>query len=398
MNTQEVRKLYDEYVLPTYHRTGICIVKGKGSKVWDLEGKEYLDFFPGWAVSGLGHCHPSVVNAIKHQARKLLHVPNNYYGLKQGLLARKMVEKAFQGRVFFCNSGAEAMESAIKFSRKFGAKEGRYEIITMNQSFHGRTLATLTATGQKKVQTGFEPLPEGFKHVPFNDFEALKQSLTPKTVAIALELIQGEGGIRVADPEYVRNVRALCTEKNLLLIVDEVQTGMGRTGTWFAYQQYGIEPDLMALAKSLGSGVPIGALLVHRRVDRDVLGPGSHASTYGGNPLVCAAALSVFKTIEKEQLLQHAAEIGTYLRSELTELKNKHSKLIQEVRGMGLMLGVELKQPGAKIVDACRAKGLLINCTQEVVLRIMPAITVTKRLLDRGVHILDTVFQEAGTP
>ena len=391
MNTKEVADLYDRYVLPTYRKSPLCIVKGKGSKVWDIEGKEYLDFFPGWAVSGLGHCHPNVVHAIKHQVRKLLHVPNNYYGLKQGQLAEKIIAKSFPGRVFFCNSGAEAMESAIKFARKFGSPTGRYEMVSMERSFHGRTLATVAATGQERIQKGFEPLPEGFKHVPLNDLEALKRAVTNKTVAIALELIKGEGGINVADQAYVREVRALCDEKNLLLIFDEVQTGIGRTGKWFAYQHYGVEPDLMTLAKSLGSGVPIGALVVHRKIKEDVLTPGSHACTYGGNPLVTAAALAVFKTIEKEKLLQNVALMGDYLRSKLLELKAKYS-LIKEVRGIGLMLGVELDRPGAAIVDRCRERGLLINCTQERVLRLLPAITITKRLIDQGVRILDGVF------
>ncbi|MBI3999720.1 MAG: aspartate aminotransferase family protein [Candidatus Omnitrophica bacterium] len=397
MKTEDVEVLYEQFVLPTYSRSPLCLVKGKGSKVWDLEGREYLDFFPGWAVSGLGHCHPDVVNAIKNQARKLLHVPNNYYGLKQAQLAQKIVERSFDGRVFFCNSGAEAMESAIKFTRKFGSGSGRYEMITMDRSFHGRTLATLAATGQEKFHKGFEPLPEGFKQVPFNDFAALKQAVGPKTIAIALELIQGEGGIRVADPEYVKKVRALCDEKKMLLVFDEVQTGMGRTGKWFACQHYGVEPDLMALAKSLGSGVPIGALVVNRKIKEEVLTPGTHASTYGGNPLVTAAALAVFKAVEKEKLLRNAEEMGSYLRSKLLVLQEKFPSIIQEVRGIGLMLGVELNQPGVHFVAQAREKGLLINCTQERVLRIMPAMTITKRLIDRGVWILDQVFSEAGS-
>ncbi|MBI1977900.1 MAG: aspartate aminotransferase family protein [Candidatus Omnitrophica bacterium] len=394
MKTSDIRALYEEFVLPTYARSGVCLVKGKGSKVWDLEGKEYLDFFPGWAVSGLGHCHPDIVNAIKNQARKLLHVANNYYGVKQALLAKKIIEKSFPGRVFFCNSGAEAMESAIKFARKFGSKTGRYEMITMERSFHGRTLATLTATGQEKFHKGFEPLPEGFKHVPFNDFDALKQAVGPKTIAIALEPIQGEGGIQVASPDYLKKVKALCHEKNLLLVFDEVQTGMGRTGKWFAFEHYGIEPDLMALAKSLGSGVPIGALVVNRKIQEEVLTPGTHASTYGGNPLVAAAALAVFKAIEKGKLLGNAEAMGSYLKSRLEELKGKYPNLIKEVRGIGLMLGVELNRPGAEIVNRLRERGLLINCTQENVLRIMPAMTVTKRMIDQAVRLMDQVFSE----
>ena len=379
-------------MLPTYVRSPLCLVKGKGSKVWDIEGHEYLDFFPGWAVSGLGHCHPAVINAIKNQARKILHIPNNYYGLRQLQLAEKIIERSFPGRVFFCNSGAEAMEAAIKFVRKFGSASGRYEMITMEGAFHGRTLAALAATG--KYYKGFEPMPEGFKQVPFNNFEALKQAVGPKTIAIALELIQGEGGIQVAEIDYVRKIKALCEEKKLLLVFDEVQTGIGRTGKWFAYQHYGVEPDLMALAKSLGSGVPIGALVVNKRIKEEVLVPGTHASTYGGNPLVTAAGLAVFKAIEQGKLLRNAEEMGAYLKSKLTALKEKYSS-IKEVRGIGLMLGMELDRPGAELVKQAREKGLLINCTQERVLRIMPAMIVTKRLIDKAVQILDQVFSEA---
>ena len=313
--------------------------------------------------------------------------------MKQALLARKIVEQSFPGRVFFCNSGAEAIETAIKFVRKFGSKSGRYEMITMEGSFHGRTLAAVTATGQEKYHKGFEPLPEGFKQVPLNDFDVLKRAIGPKTIAVALELIQGEGGIQVADREYVRKVSELCHEKGLLLVFDEVQTGMGRTGKWFAYQHYGVEPDLMALAKSLGSGVPIGALVVNKRIREEVLVAGTHASTYGGNPLVTAAALGVFKAIERDRLLKNAEEMGAYLRSKLLELKEKYS-FIKEVRGIGLMLGMELDRPGAEAVKQARELGLLINCTQDCVLRIMPAMTITKRLIDRGVKILDQVLSE----
>lgn len=393
MKTPDVIKLYDQFVLKTYTRSPLCLVKGKGSKVWDLEGKEYLDFFPGWAVSGLGHCHPSVTHAIKHQARKILHVSNNFYSVKQAQLAQKIVQRAFPGRVFFCNSGAEAVEAAIKFARKFGSSSGRFEIITMEGAFHGRTLAALTATGQEKYMAGFGPLPEGFKKVPFNDFEALKQAIGPKTIAVLLELIQGEGGIKVAQPEFVRKLKVLCDEKKMLLIVDEVQTGMGRTGKWFVHQHYGFEPDLMTLAKSLGSGVPIGALVVHGKMKEEVLTPGTHASTYGGNPLVAAAALAVFKTVEQDGLLKNSETMGAYLKTKLIEFKNQYS-FIREVRGIGLMLGVELDRAGADIVNRARDLGLLINCTQERILRIMPAMTVTKRQIDQAVKILNQVFGE----
>ena len=394
MKTNEVQKLYSQYLLPTYRQMPVCLVKGKGSKVWDLAGKEYLDFFPGWAVSGLGHCHPMVVSAIKEQAQKMLHISNNFLNLKQAQLAAEIVKSSFPGKVFFCNSGAEAVEAAIKFARKFGSSTGRYEIISMRDSFHGRTLAAITATGQPKYQQGYEPLPVGFSYARLNDFDELEARLTPKTVAVILELIQGEGGVNVADETYIKNLRKLCDERNMLLIVDEVQTGMGRTGKMFAFQHYGIQPDLMTLAKSLGSGVPIGALVVNDKVAGNIFTPGSHASTYGGNPLVCAAALAVFKAIRKEKLLQNTEAMGRYLRDKLNGLKQKYS-FIKEVRGKSLMLGVELDRPGASVVDKARELGLLINCTQDKVLRIMPALTVTKRMIDRAVAILDRALSEA---
>ncbi len=396
MNSKDVQKFYAEYVLPTYKQLPVCLVKGKGSRVWDIEGKEYLDFFPGWAVSGLGHCHPAVVNAIKRQAQKMLHISNNFLNLKQALLAREISKAAFPARSFFCNSGAEATEAAIKFARKFGHANGRYEIITMKQSFHGRTLAAITATGQEKVQKGFEPLPEGFRYAELNDLESVKKQITPRTIGIFFEPIQGEGGIRIATKEFMAGIRKLCDEQGLLMMLDEVQTGMGRTGKMFAFQHYGLEPDLMTLAKSLGGGVPIGALVVNQKIREEVFTPGTHAATYGGNPLVTAASLAVFRAIKKEKLLQNAVEMGKYLTLKLEALKDKFP-LIREVRGMGLMCAVELSSPGGAIAEAALAKGLIINCTQENVLRIMPAMTVTKGLIDKACTILEEVFDKAGS-
>ncbi len=395
MKTRDVQKLYSEFVLPTYTQAPLCLVKGKDSRVWDLEGREYLDFFPGWAVSGLGHCHPEVVNAIKEQSRKILHVSNNFLNLKQAQLAREISKASFPSRIFFANSGAEANEAAIKFARKYGHDSGRYEIVTMKDSFHGRTLAAVAATGQEKVQKGFDPLPAGFRYAAFNDLDSVKGQFTDKTIGVLLEPIQGEGGIHVATAEFMKGLRKLCDERDLLLILDEVQTGMGRTGKMFAFQHYGIEPDLMTLAKSLGSGVPIGALVVNRKIQKEVLTPGTHATTYGGNPLVAAAALAVFRAIKKQRLLQNAAHMGAFLGERLEQFKEKFS-VIKEIRGMALMRGVELHIPGASIVEDCRAKGLLINCTQDKVLRIMPALTVTKKLLDRGLAILEQVLGESG--
>jgi len=387
----EITALYKEHVVPTYSQMPLCIVKGKGAKVWDIDGGEYLDFFPGWAVSGLGHCPPRVVKAVKEQSGKVLHVSNNYMNELQPLLAKRIAEHSFGGKVFFANSGAEANEAAIKLARKYG-KEQRYEIITLEKSFHGRTLATITATGQDKVKTGFAPLPEGFVSVPFGNLDNLKSAVGDKTVAIMLEPIQGEGGINVATKEYMTGVRALCDEKDLLLILDEVQTGMGRTGEMFAYKHYDITPDVMTLAKSLGGGVPIGAMTAKKEI-ADMLGPGSHASTFGGSPVVCSAALAVFETIERDSLLLNAKSMGEYFKDKLNKMKKKFS-FIKEVRGMGLMIGIELSVEGDAIYKSCFEKGLLINCTQKNVLRIMPPLTVKRSQVNKGLKILKEVFGE----
>lgn len=391
MKLEEVFASYKENIMPTYTKMPLVFVKGKGSKLWDIHNKVYLDFFPGWGVCNLGHCHPKVMQAVRDQISKLIFIPNNYYHIPQAKLAKEMVYWSYPAKVFFCNSGAEANEGAIKFARKFG--QGRYEIITFENSFHGRTLATVTATGQKKYQEGFSPLPEGFKTVKFNDIEVLKQAVSDKTVAIMLELIQGEGGINVASKDFVLGLKKLCAEKKLLLIVDEVQTGMGRTGKLFAYQHYGITPDIMTLAKSLGGGLPIGAMVVKKEI-ADTLGPGMHASTFGGGPVIARAALAVFKAIQKEKMLKNANLMGEYLFTKLNALKEKHT-IIKEIRGLGLMVGVELNIAGKNIIEKCIEKGLLINCTHENVLRLMPALNVTKKDIDKAMGILKSVLERA---
>jgi len=393
MKTRDVQKLYENYVVPTYRQTPLCLVRGKGSRVWDLQGREYIDLFPGWGVSGLGHCHPAVVSAIKNQARKILHISNNFLNVKQGELAREIIRHSFPGKVFFCNSGAEATDGAVKFARRFGASAGRFEIITLRQSFHGRTLAGIAATGQDKVKEGFSPIPEGFRYADMNDLASVERCVNAKTAAIFLEPIQGEGGIHQATQEFMRGLRKLCDREGILLMLDEVQTSMGRTGKMFAYQLYGIEPDVMTLAKSLGSGVPIGAFVIHQNKLGEIMTPGSHGSTYGGNPLVCAAALAVFKAIRKERLLAASVRWGAYFGKKLEELKSKHS-IIKEVRGSALMRGIELTVPGANVVERCLKGGLLINCTQDRVLRFLPALTITKKTLDQALVILDKALAE----
>lgn len=391
MKTQDVIALYDKYVMQTYTRVPLVPVKGKGMKLKDLHEREFLDFFPGWAVSGLGHCHPKVVSAVRNQLKKIIHISNNYYVLQQAKLAKEIIDNSFDGKVFFCNSGAEAVESAVKLARAFGGP-GRFEIISMEKSFHGRTLAALALTGQKKYQEGFEPMPEGFQCVPFANIEALKNTITSKTCAVIIEPIQGEGGINVAPKEYLEALRKLCDEKNILLIFDEIQTGMGRTGEIFCYKNFGVVPDAFVLAKSLGGGIPIGALVAGKKVC-DVLKPGMHASTFGGSPIACSAGLAVFKAIKEENLLQNTRQTGKYLAGKLNALKQKFG-IIKEVRGMGLMLGIELSVEGKKIVDLCFERGLLLNCTQGNVLRVMPALGVKKKEIDKMIKILEDVFSD----
>ncbi|MBN1586978.1 MAG: aspartate aminotransferase family protein [Candidatus Omnitrophica bacterium] len=381
------------FLMPNYRKGPIVVERGKGSYVWDADGKKYLDFFPGWGVSGLGHCAPRVVAAIRQQATRLLHVSNNYSTDLQAQLAKTLVQKSFKGRVFFSNSGAESTEAAIKLARRYGDQTGeRYEIITMKKSFHGRTFAALSATGQPEYSKGFGPMVRGFRHVPFGDFEAVRKAVTDRTVAVMLEPVQGEGGIHVASLDYVRKLRDYCTQHKILLIFDEVQTGMGRTGKLFAFQHYGVEPDVMTLAKSLGNGVPIGAVVAATPYG-EILQPGTHASTYGGSPLVCAASLAVFETIQKENLLANARKMGQYLRQGLEILQKKYP-LVKEIRGLGVMLGMELDIPGAEIVESCAKQGLLINCTQQTVLRIMPSMQVNRAECDKALKILDKTLAE----
>jgi acetylornithine/N-succinyldiaminopimelate aminotransferase len=393
MDHRKTIRLYYDYVVPCYTKTPLVIERGRGTRVWDAQGDEYLDFFPGWAVSGIGHCHRRVVEAVKRQAERLIHVSNNYYHELQAVLAETLVRHAFPGKAFFCNSGAEANEAAFKMVRKLGA--GRFEIIAMEKSFHGRTFAGISATGQAKFREGFEPVVPGFKHVPFNDFSALERAVTPKTIAVVLEPIQGEGGVHVADAQYMASVRRLCNDKKLYLILDEVQTGMGRTGRMFCYKNFGIEPDIMTLAKALGGGFPIGAMMAKKEI-ADVLSPGTHATTFGGGPLACAAALAVFEAIEKEKLLNNTVIVGSYLFKKLNDLKKKHP-VIRDVRGMALMAGIELSIEGKGIYEECLKNRLLINCTQGNVLRVMPPLVVREKEVDRAVDILDQALARSAS-
>lgn len=398
MPTGELRLNADRYLMNTYQRQPISIVRGRGSKVYDLEGREYIDFVAGIAVNVLGHGHPDLVLAIQKQAQHLLHTSNLYYTEPQVQLAQTLAEHSFAQKVFFCNSGAEANEAAIKLARKYSHDKygaDRYEIITMTSSFHGRTLATLTATGQEKVQKGFAPLMPGFSYVPFNDLSAVERAITPKTAAIMLEPIQAEGGVHVAERSYLQALRELCRERDILLIFDEVQTGMGRTGTLFCYEQFGMQPDIMTLAKGLGGGIPIGACLATDSVAR-AFGPGTHASTFGGNPLACASALAVLRVLLDGKILDQGRRMGDYLAKGLATLKERH-RCINEVRGMGLLQGVEVDFDGKTVVADCLARGLLINCVGDRVLRVVPALIITEREIDRLLASLAQILSQRTT-
>ncbi|MFA4988034.1 MAG: aspartate aminotransferase family protein [Candidatus Omnitrophota bacterium] len=392
MKSEDIFASYKDNIMPTYNKTPVIFVKGKGSRLWDIKGKAYLDFFPGWGVGSVGHCHPKVMQGIRDQVGKLIFIPNNYYHPFQARLAEELIRWSFPGKVFFANSGAEANEGAIKLARKSGARSGKFEIITFQNAFHGRTLATLAATGQKKYQDGFLPMPEGFRQVSFNDTAAFRSALNDKTAAVMLELIQGEGGLNVATKDFVLEIRRVCDERKLLLIVDEVQTGIGRTGSMFCYQNYGITPDIMTLAKALGGGMPIGAMVAKREI-ADLLTPGMHASTFGGGPVVCKASLGVFKAIRQDKMLQNCLKMGEYFKDKLRSLKES-SPLIKDVRGVGLMLGFELNVPGRQLVEKCLERGLLINCTHERVIRLMPALNISKSDIDKCLKIIEQSLKE----
>ena len=391
MTSQEIVELHQRYVMPTY-APGLVLVRGRGTKVWDADGREYLDMLAGIAVCGLGHCHPRVVKAIREQASKLMHVSNLYYNENQPRLAQALAERSLKGKCFFCNSGAEANEALFKLARRWGHDQGRYEIITMRNSFHGRTLAALAATGQTKYQKGFEPMPPGFAYADFNNLDSVRAAITDKTVAVMVEAVQGEGGIVPATQEFMSGLRALCTGKNLLLLCDEVQCGMGRTGHWFGFQAYGIEPDAFSLAKGLANGFPIGAIVVSPKL-ADVFQPGNHASTFGGNPLACAAALAVIETIESEGLLQRASAMGERLMKGLIKATRKFS-FVKEVRGRGLMVGLVLDRPAKPLEILLRQKGLITIATAETVIRFLPPLTIRPSDVRKAVAIVAAACEE----
>jgi predicted acetylornithine/succinylornithine family transaminase len=386
MTSAETIALFDKYVIGNYKRYPVCLVRGEGSYVWDAEGTRYLDFFPGWGCDLIGHCPPRVVAAVAEQVARLIHVPNTWYMEPQGLLAQALVERSgLDAQCFFCNSGTEANEAVIKLARLNG--KPRYKIITMLNSFHGRTLGALSATGQPKYHKGVEPLLAGFSYAPFGDLDAVRKLIDDETCAIMVEPIQGEGGINLPPPGYLEGLRELADQHRLMLIFDEVQTGMGRTGSWYAFQQFSVEPDAVTLAKALAGGLACGGLLA-RRSFAEKLVPGTHAATFGGNPIACRAALATIETIEADKLLPRAEQIGAAFRARFEALRSR-CPLIQEVRVCGTMIGIELSGDGAPIVDRCLQRRLLINCTHGNVLRLLPALNLSDADLQAGCAIIE---------
>lgn len=389
-SSQQTIEQFDRYVIPNYKRYPVCIVHGEGSRVWDAEGKEYLDLFPGWGCNLLGHAPQKVVKAVQQQLEHLIHVPNTWYTEQQGDFAEALSTRSF-GKAFFANSGAEANEAAIKLARLYGAPN-RFRIITCYNSFHGRTLGAVTATAQPKYHEGLGPLLPGFRYAPYNDLDAIANLVDDETCAVMLEPIQGEGGVNIASNEFLQGLRALCDERKLLLIFDEVQTGMGRTGKWFAYQHTGIQPDVMTLAKALGSGVACGAMLCRDEL-APVLRPGMHASTFGGNSVAMAAGIATIRTIEEEGLLARAERLAERLHGFFQSLQSE-LPIIKEIRVRGVMLGVELSIPASAAVGKCMERGVLINVTHDTVVRLLPALNIPDADLDAGCAVIADVLRE----
>ncbi len=393
-SSQETIAQFDRYVVPNYRRYPVSLVRGENSWVWDAEGHRYLDFFPGWGCNLIGHCPPKVVEAVREQVGQLIHVPNTWYMEAQGAFAQALSERSFGGQCFFCNSGAEANEAAIKLARAYGHGQGRYKIVTMEGGFHGRTFAALTATAQPKYHEGFEPMVPGFVYTKYDDLEATAAAIDDQTTAILVEPIQGEGGVKIPSPGYLAGLRRLCDERGLLLMLDEVQTGLGRTGTWFAYQHSGIEPDVVTCAKALAGGVAAGVMIAKPGI-AEVFKPGMHASTFGGNPIACRAGLATVETIEEEGLLERGTAIGERFRSQFEALRQELPEKIRDIRILGVMIGLELAFDASDVVAQCLSRRLLINATHGRVVRLLPALTISDEQIDQGCAILADVLREA---
>jgi acetylornithine/N-succinyldiaminopimelate aminotransferase len=391
-SSAETIATFDRYVIGNYRRYPVCLVRGEGSEVWDAEGNRYLDFFPGWGCNLVGHCPPKVVEAVREQVGMLIHVPNTWYMEPQGVFAKLLSERSFGGQAFFCNSGAEANEAAIKIARAFGHASGRFKILTATGGFHGRTYAALTATAQPKYHAGFEPMVPGFGYVPYDDLDAVAKAMDDQTAAVMVEPIQGEGGVKVPSEEYLPGLRELCDERGALLLLDEVQTGLGRTGSWFAYQHFGIEPDVLTCAKALAGGVACGVMLAKRHV-AEVLKPGMHASTFGGNPIACRAGIATIETIEDEGLLGRGVAIGERFRGHFEAIREARPDLVRDIRIRGVMIGLELTTDASPVVSACLERRLLVNATGGTVVRLLPALNLTDHQIDEGCAILADVIR-----
>jgi predicted acetylornithine/succinylornithine family transaminase len=390
LGSADTVELFKKYVIANYNRYPVNLVRGDGSFVWDAEGNRYLDLFPGWGCNLLGHCPPAVVRAVQEQVATLIHVPNTWHMDVQGRWAQMLSERSFGGQAFFCNSGAEANEAAIKLTRLHG--KGRYKIITFSGGFHGRTLGALTATAQPKYHEGLGPLMAGFQYAPFGDLEAARKLVDDETCAVLVEPIQGEGGIQIPPAGFLQGLRKLCDERGLLLVFDEVQTGCGRTGDWFAYQRFGLTPDAMTLAKALCGGIAGGALLAKPEV-ATALRPGMHAATFGGNPIAARAGIATLETIEQEGLLENAKDLGTLFKSRFDALA-KECDIVREVRVAGVMVGIELAVDGTTVVKECLAKRLLVNCTHGTVIRLLPAMNLSEEQAEEGCAILADVIRK----
>jgi predicted acetylornithine/succinylornithine family transaminase len=391
-SSEETIARFDRYVVPNYRRYPVCLVRGEGSWVWDAEGQRYLDFFPGWGCNILGHCPTRVVEAVREQVGQLIHVPNTWYIEAQGAFAQALSERSFHGQAFFCNSGAEANEAAIKLARAHGSASGRYKIVTAEGGFHGRTYAALTATAQPKYHAGFEPMVPGFHYVPYNDLDAVAKVLDGETAAVMVEPIQGEGGINIPSADYLPGLRKLCDEKGVLLILDEVQTGMGRTGEWFAYQHTSITPDILTCAKALAGGVAAGVMMATTKLAA-TFKPGMHASTFGGNPLACRAGSATVETIEQDGLLERGRAIGERFRGHFEAIRSERPELVKEIRVLGTMVGLDLTVDASPVVAECLKRRLLINATHVHVVRLLPALTISDEQIDEGCGVLADVLR-----
>jgi len=395
MKTKELIENEKKYLMQTYNRPAMILDKGEGIKVWDLEGKQYYDFIGGIAVNALGYSHPKLVQAIKNQAEKLIHCSNLYYSEPQIILAQMLVELSCGDKVFFGNSGAEVNEGAIKLAVKYFKEQNKdkHKIIYMKNSFHGRTIGTLAATGKYKYQKDYLPLLPKFKQAIFNDLNSIKEAVDDQVAAIMVEPIQGEGGINIATQEFIRGLRELCDKEGILLIFDEIQCGLGRTGKMFAYQHYGVEPDILTIAKSLGGGIPIGALIAKEKVASSFK-PGDHGTTFGGNPVACAAAIAYLKVLQEENLTTKCKEKGEYFKKKIKELKEKYPKFIKEARMIGLMVGLEIEKDGSEVIKKCLEGGVLINCTAGNVLRFLPPLIIEKEEIDYLTEVLNKIFKD----